>query len=89
MQDGTSEYQLTVKMPRGGDFAGSISFKAPNKQFIWFTVEISAENPPSERTIEMETKARSAVAADITISNPLNSEVTFDVIMNGEGLFGQ
>jgi len=83
-----SEYELSIKMPRGGSFNGSISFVAPNKQFIWFTLEIEAENPPSERTVELETKPRSAVAADITIVNPLDSDITFDVIMNGEGLFG-
>lgn len=83
-----SDYELTIKMPRGGEFTGSISFVAPNKHFIWFTVEIVADNPPSERTVELQTKPRSAVAADITIVNPLNSEITFDVIMQGEGLFG-
>lgn len=85
----TNQYELIIKMPRGGEFTGSISFKAPNKHFIWFTIEISAENPPSERTIEMETKPRSAVAADITIVNPLDTDITFHVLMNGEGLFGE
>jgi len=83
-----ADYELSIKMPRGGEFSGSISFVAPNKHFIWFTLEIEAENPPSERTVELETKPRSAIAADITIVNPLDSDVTFDVLMNGEGLFG-
>jgi hypothetical protein len=86
---GNAAYELVIKMPRGGHFTGSISFVAPNKQFIWFTVEIQAENPPSERTVELESRTRSAVAADITIINPLDSEVTFDVLINGPGLFGE
>ena len=47
-----------------------------------------SENPPFEASIDLETKARTAIAADIPILNPLNEEVTFDVLMDGEGLLG-
>lgn len=88
LANSTEEYELMIKMPRGGNFTGSVSFLAPNKEFIWFTVEIHAKNPPYERIIELQAKARTAVAADISIVNPLDEQITFDVITNGEGLFG-
>jgi len=86
--NGTAEYELNVMMPRGGGFAGSITFIAPNHEYIWYTAEVMSENPPFEASITLETKARTAIAADIPIHNPLNQEITFDVLMEGEGLLG-
>jgi hypothetical protein len=42
---GTAEYELNVLMPRGGGFAGSVTFIAPNDQYIWYTAEVTF--PPS------------------------------------------
>ncbi|EKX37711.1 hypothetical protein GUITHDRAFT_116187 [Guillardia theta CCMP2712] len=82
-------YELFVLMPRGGTFKGSITFTAPNNEYVWFTLEVNANNPPPEQTLELRTRARTAVAADIPIVNPTPEEVTFDVLLNGEGLLGQ
>ena len=86
--DSEAEYELAVMMPRGGSFTGSITFIAPSQEYIWYTFEVNAENPPSERTVPLKAKARTAVAADITIVNPLDTVITFEVIMQGEGLLG-
>jgi hypothetical protein len=86
--DGEAEYELSVMMPRGGNFTGSITFIAPSQEYVWYTFEVNAENPPAEKSVQLRAKARTAVAADITIVNPLEEVVTFDVIMQGEGLLG-
>jgi len=84
----TATYDLQIMMPRGGTFAGSVTFLAPNGEYIWFTLEISAENPPSEQTVQLRARARTAVAADITIVNPLDEAISFDVQILGTGLIG-
>jgi len=86
--DSEAEYELSVMMPRGGNFTGSITFLSPTQEYIWYTFEVNAENPPAEKTVALRAKARTAVAADITIVNPLDTVITFDVIMQGEGLLG-
>jgi hypothetical protein len=86
--DTEAEYNMSIMMPRGGNFTGSISFKAPNREYIWYTIEVTAESPASEREITLEAKARTAIIADIPIMNPLDETVTFDVVFEGEGLIG-
>jgi len=86
--DTEAEYDMSLVMPRGGDFTGSISFKAPTGEYIWYTIEVKAENPASEKEITLEARARTAIIADIPIINPLDEIVTFDVVLEGEGLIG-
>jgi hypothetical protein len=88
-EDAETVYELNIMMPRGGNFTGSISFKAPNGHFIWYTLQVKAENPASEREIPLNAKARTAIIADIPITNPLDETVTFDVLLEGEGLIGE
>ena len=88
-QNSEAAYELNIMMPRGGIISGSISFKAPNGHFIWYTLEVEAENPASERDIELVAQARTAIIADIPITNPLDKEITFDVLLEGEGLIGE
>ena len=83
-----AEYELSIMMPRGGEFNGSISFRAPSGEYIWYTLEVKAENPAYEKEISLEAKARTAILADIPIRNPLDETVTFDVILDGQGLIG-
>ena len=86
--DTQAEYDLSIMMPRGGEFTGSVSFKAPTGEYIWYTIQVKAENPAYERVIELNAKARTAIIADIPITNPLDETVTFDVLFEGEGLIG-
>ena len=59
-------------MPCGGHFNGCLTFSTPSDGYVWYTVEVLAENPPAEDTVQLRAAARSAVAADITIVNPLD-----------------
>ena len=58
-------------------------------RYRWWTVEVHTESPKAEKAIDLVTIIRKAIAFDITVSNPLDKRVTFEVILNGEGLFGE
>jgi len=85
---GEADYEFQVMMPCGGHFHGCITFSTPDDGYIWYTVEVLAENPPAEKTVQLQAIARSAVAASITISNPMEQQIAFMVEYEGEGLLG-
>ena len=85
---GEADYQFQVMMPCGGHFHGCITFSSPDDGYIWYTVEVVADNPPAEKTVKLHAVARCAVAASITISNPTEAEITFMIEYEGEGLIG-
>mmetsp|Transcript_28943 Transcript_28943/g.66987 ORF Transcript_28943/g.66987 Transcript_28943/m.66987 type:complete len:2816 (+) Transcript_28943:96-8543(+) len=82
------EYTLTINMPRGGQYTGTVTLTAPEGKYVWYTVEVHAENPPEERVVEVTAKTRTAVAVDVTISNPMDKAVEFEVLLSGDGLLG-
>jgi hypothetical protein len=84
----TVDYELTFYPTSGGLQQGSVMFVAPTGEFTWYTLEVETKPPPAERTIAMEATVRQAVAAEISIANPLSETVHFDVNFVGEGLLG-
>ena len=85
---GEADYEFEVMMPCGGHFHGCITFTSPEDGYIWYTVEVVAENPPAEKAVKLHAVARSAVAASITIANPTDEEISFMIEYEGEGLLG-
>eukprot|EP01063_Lacrimia_lanifica_P021383 TRINITY_DN2869_c0_g2_i1.p1 TRINITY_DN2869_c0_g2~~TRINITY_DN2869_c0_g2_i1.p1 ORF type:complete len:2912 (+),score=1278.25 TRINITY_DN2869_c0_g2_i1:97-8832(+) len=82
-------YSLILKPILSGKSTGSITFTTPGEQYVWYVVQLQVARPPPERTIEVRAVARNAVAAEITIGNPTESELSFIVRRKGEGLFGE
>lgn len=39
--------------------------------FFWYTLQVKADTPDPERTIQVSAQVRSAVAMDIVVSNPM------------------
>eukprot|EP00330_Aristerostoma_sp_ATCC50986_P007041 CAMPEP_0114576998 /NCGR_PEP_ID=MMETSP0125-20121206/1712_1 /TAXON_ID=485358 ORGANISM="Aristerostoma sp., Strain ATCC 50986" /NCGR_SAMPLE_ID=MMETSP0125 /ASSEMBLY_ACC=CAM_ASM_000245 /LENGTH=397 /DNA_ID=CAMNT_0001765977 /DNA_START=1972 /DNA_END=3165 /DNA_ORIENTATION=- len=84
------KYKLEVTPLLGGVYTGSITFIDPETEaYLWYTVEIRTESPKAEKSIDLITKIRKAVAFDINLRNPLDEVVEFEVIMNGEGIIGE
>jgi len=50
---------------------------------------LNTESPKASKTIDLNTMIRNSVAFDIDLANPLKEAVTFEVIINGEGLVGE
>jgi len=55
---------------------------------MWWTVEVRTDSPKPEATIELKAFIRQATSAEISLDNPLNEPITFEVFYNGEGLIG-
>lgn len=84
----SATYELTVVPHRGGPHLGSVSFVAPNEQYVWFIVEVLAEPPPPEGVITASTAVRKACVIDIELENPTSRLIEFEVEVDGEGLMG-
>lgn len=85
----TGEYTLTICPQLGGIYRGSISFVAPGGRFCWYAVELEADSPTPEQTLEVKAFARKAAAVQISMTNPLDEVLEFDVRINAEGVFGE
>lgn len=82
------KYVLNINPQISGKTTGSITFVAPNKQYVWFVLQLAVLRPPPEDTITIDAEVRKGSAAEITITNPTNKLVDFTVRKKGEGLFG-
>jgi len=85
----TAKYPLSMTPILGGVYTGSITFYDNEDRFIWYTVEVRTESPKPEKTLELKSFIRKAVGVDISLENPLEDPITFEVFYNGEGLLGE
>lgn len=51
-------------------------------------MEVRTDSPTPEDNIDMRSVIRKATSAEISLSNPLNEPITFEVFYQGEGLLG-
>ena len=49
---------------------------------------MTTDKPKSEKSIDLNSQIRKAVAFEISLSNPLNETIIFDVVIEGEYLLG-
>jgi hypothetical protein len=55
---------------------------------MWWTVEVRTDSPKPEAAIGLKAFIRKATSAEISLNNPLNEPITFEVFYSGEGLLG-
>merc|ERR1712151_1270713 len=85
----TEMYKLSISPQLGGTYSGSVTFTDPKtNEYRWFTVEVQATSPLPEAELEIAADVRKAVSVEITLGNPLDERVDFEVVYNGEGLIG-
>ena len=82
------DYDLALTPLLGGVYTASITFQDTEERFMWWTVEVRTDSPKPEATIDLKAFIRQATSAEISLSNPLNEPITFEVFYNGEGLIG-
>ena len=83
-----AKYKLEVMPILGGVFTGSITFTDQRGRYQWWTITIEADSPKSEKLIDLISEVRKKVAFEVTLSNPLDKPVNYEVVINGEGLQG-
>ncbi|RHZ21992.1 hypothetical protein DYB26_003352 [Aphanomyces astaci] len=85
----TALYKLTFNPLIGGTYFGSITFtNTRTNEYCWYTIEATVAPPEPEATLEMTTTVRSMVGMEISLENPLDRPVVFDIVLKGNGLFG-
>lgn len=84
----SADYELFVTPSLGGSYAGSVYFNA-SKEYMWYTVKIEVDSPREESVIDISTVVRQAASVRLSIENPLNERVVFDVELQGDGLLGE
>ena len=69
-----------------GQYTGSITFiDEQTGEYFWYTILVNTESPKAEDVITMNSVIRKATAFDITLQNPLDEPIVFEVIVTGEG----
>lgn len=84
----TFRYELAITPLLGGVYTASITFQDSEERFMWWTVEVRTDSPRPEATIDLKAFIRKATTAEISLNNPLNEPITFEVFYSGEGLIG-
>jgi hypothetical protein len=73
------DYELEITPLLGGVYTASITFNDQHEHFVWWTVEVRTESPKPEAIIDLRAFIRKATSAEISLSNPLNEPITFEV----------
>ena len=82
------QYKLQITPLLGGVYTASITFQDNEDKFYWYTVEVRTDRPKPEAQIDLRAFIRKATSAEVSLSNPLNEPITFEVFFQGEGLIG-
>jgi hypothetical protein len=83
-------FEFAVSCPMGGELNGMISFKDQETNSIfWYAITIEVTSPSEEKTIDVQTTVRQAALVEITLNNPTDEELHFEVLIQGEGLLGE
>jgi hypothetical protein len=83
------DHELQIQPKKVGASTQIIAFISKNDQgYVWYTLKMTVRPPPAEDIILMSTTVRKAVAGEIKLTNPLDSPITFDIEIEGEGVFG-
>ncbi len=56
---------------------------------FWYSVEIRASAAPPEKVLDVCCAVLSAVGVEITVCNPSEEQVVMNVIVEGQGLYGE
>lgn len=85
----SADYEIRVTPSLGGAYTGSIYFNSNSGEYCWYTIKVEVDSPLEESVIEISTVVRQAASARISLANPLDQAVVFDVLLQGDGLLGE
>lgn len=81
-------YPLKITPLLGGEFTGSVTFKADNGIYWWYMFTLKVESSKFERHLDMLTHCRKPVVQEIELENPLNETISFKVVIDNDALTG-
>ncbi|XP_071954714.1 cilia- and flagella-associated protein 47-like isoform X2 [Antedon mediterranea] len=56
---------------------------------VWYSVEVQSLKPPPEKILSISCPAQSATVMEVEIINPTTEHLTFDILIEGDGLRGE
>jgi hypothetical protein len=85
----SNAYTMNVNPQTGGNFSGQITFTDEKTgMYVWYTVELVITAPAAEAEISISAECRQASVATISLSNPTDDPIIFDVGLYGDGIIG-
>jgi Abnormal spindle-like microcephaly-assoc'd, ASPM-SPD-2-Hydin len=74
-----------------GSTTGSLTSASQQVQVaaVWYTVEVRATGAAAESEIVIKTPLRTAAGIEISLSNPCNAVLQFEVLLAGPGVIGE
>lgn len=87
-KDGHIKFELGLRPPKSGHFRGSITFASTSGQYVWYTVDVNVIAPATLDTINVTSECRKASIINVELKNPLDYPMTFNVVVDGDGLVG-
>ena len=82
-------YVLQVYPVLSGQYTGSITFTDDEGRYLWYTVFLSTDSPKSVQTLDINSVIRQATIFSVTLANPLDEPVLYEVLISGDGLVGE
>ncbi|PNW70067.1 hypothetical protein CHLRE_17g704300v5 [Chlamydomonas reinhardtii] len=83
-----SQYKITACPQRSGTYNGTITFTTADGQFVWYTLEVRASEPPEVGTIDVRATVRTAAAVTVGVVNPLRKDMELAVRYSEVALCG-
>ncbi|GFR48569.1 hypothetical protein Agub_g10471, partial [Astrephomene gubernaculifera] len=83
-----AQYKITACPQRSGTYNGIITFTTADGQYVWYTLEVRASEPPEVGTIDVRATVRTAVAVSVPIANPLRKDMLLAVRYSDVALCG-
>ncbi|KAJ3327773.1 Cilia- and flagella-associated protein 47 [Blyttiomyces sp. JEL0837] len=84
------DHNIEIRAKKVGVAQQLVTYVNRNDQtYVWFTLQMVVHPPPCEEKIYLSSVVREAVATEITLCNPLDRQLIYNVIIEGEGLFGE
>ncbi|KXZ50888.1 hypothetical protein GPECTOR_14g137 [Gonium pectorale] len=83
-----TQYKITACPQRSGTYHGIITFTTADGQYVWYTLEVRASEPPEVGVIQVAAQVRTAVAVTVAVVNPLRKELELMVRYSDPALCG-
>jgi hypothetical protein len=72
-------YKITAAPTRSGVYVGTLTFKTQEGQYVWYSLEVRASEPPEVGAIAVRAPVHGVTAITIRAANPLPEAATLDV----------
>jgi Abnormal spindle-like microcephaly-assoc'd, ASPM-SPD-2-Hydin len=78
-----------IGISRSGSVASASQQQQVQVAAVWYTVEVRATGAAAESEIVIKTPLRTAAGIEISLSNPCNAVLQFEVLLAGPGIIGE